>query len=315
MNRARSLRPRKLASVHELERLVRQLGPPPKDALAAVLETLAPSDARPPFSEEAIAEFLDQAVEICMSAHRAWEQCGNQARAHLRGFSLDLLTMICQEVLGLERHFRDYKQCEIEVREAAERATQLRGRNLVLFEQARAVLQMVGGASALAQCTADPQERVAAALNELADIGRKILQDTTPVVKSRCQLYHLDTGYVHALIAASNELGGAEQTASDESSIAAKRAQVERALDLVCPLLEYMSQVFELARRFEPSIPRVAKLEPPKAASSAKLLAAQAKPAAGRGSTDQIKIASKPSETRRVQPLAIPREANSRPKR
>lgn len=290
----------------ELERIVRLLGAPPKEALAAARETLTAASERAPLTEQALSTFIEQGTAVCATSYRVWEQCTDKARVHLRGFSLELLSMVSQQLLNLDRAFRDYKQSELDMSEASERAVMLRERNRVLFEQGRAVLQMVGGAAVVAECTGAADGSVTLALNTLAETGKRLLADENPVVRSRCQLYHLDSGYVQALLAASTELGRTEQIASDESSVARKRAEVERLIDLIYPLLSHMSQVFELARRFEPSIAEVPKLD-------ANILAPPAKrPSApnrgGRPPPSGVQSALRDPEPRRVQRLTIPND-------
>jgi hypothetical protein len=308
MNRTRSMRPRKSNAVHELERLVRNLGAPSAETLAAARETLTEQSARIPLTDAAIAQFVEQAAEVCLSAYRSWDQCNPQARVHLRGFSLDLLAMIADQVLRLERCYRDFKQCELEVMQAAEQATSLRERNGALLAQARAVLQMVGGAGVLPEFSADQSTTVA--LTELAELTRTLLHKGNGVVKSRCQLYHLDDEYAHALLTAASEQAAAERKAGDSSSVAAKQRDVEHLLDWLKPLLDHVSSVFELAQRFASGITPVAKLtiaSPNPAGKSAPKLAA-------------APVAHAPArpgvvDPRRVQRLAIPQEVNVRAKR
>jgi hypothetical protein len=310
MNRMRSMRPRKSSAVQELERLVRNLGAPSTEALAAARETLAEPASRIALTEPAIAEFVEQAAEICLSAYRSWDQCNPQSRVHLRGFSLDLLAMIADQVIRLERAFRDYKQCELEVMQAAERAAALRERNGALVAQARAVLQMVGGAAILPP--ASGEEAATGALTELADLTRKLLQQGSAVVQSRCQLYQLDSEYAQALLVAANEQAAAEHRAADSSSVLAKQHDVERLLDWLKPLLEHVSQVFELASHFAAGISPVAKLT----AGSPK--AAGAKPIPKAAPLPTVAVAGRAHaahDPRRVQRLAIPQEVNVRAKR
>lgn len=309
MNRMRSIRPRKSSAVHELERLVRHLGAPAPEVLAAARETLTEATSRVPLTEPAIAEFVEQAAEVCLSAYRSWDQCNPQARVHLRGFSLDLLAMIADQVVRLERSFRDFKQCELEVMQAAETAATLRERNDALGAQARAVLQMVGGPAVLPELAAG--EPASAALTQLASLTRKLLQEGSSVLKSRCQLYHLDNDYAQALLIAASEQAAAELKAADTSTVAAKQTEVERLLDWLKPLLDHVAQVFELASRFATGISPVAKLtagSPPKAPGAKGIPKPAPLPAVG-GSRHAA------HDPRRVQRLAIPQEVNVRAKR
>lgn len=311
MNRMRSLRPRKSSAVQELERLVRNLGAPSAETLAAARETVGgePS-ARVPLTEPAITEFVEQAAEVCLSAYRSWDQCNPQARVHLRGFSLDLLAMIADQVLRLERCFRDFKHSELEVIQAAERAATLRERNASLVAQARTVLQMVGGTAILPEQR--PDDTATQALTDLAELTRRLLQEGNGVVKSRCQLYHLDSEYAQALLVAASEQAAAEHKAADSSSVAAKQKDAERLLDWLKPLLDHVSQVFELASHFAAGISPVAKLT----AGSPKAPAAKAIPkAAPLPAVPAATGRHAPPDPRRVQRLAIPQQVNVRTKR
>ena len=304
------MRPRKSSAVHELERLVRNLGAPSAEVVAAARETLAEPTSRVALTEPAVTEFVEQAAEVCLSAYRSWDQCNPQSRVHLRGFSLDLLAMIADQVVRLERSFRDYKQCELDVMQAAERAAALRERNGALLAQARAVLQMVGGAAVLPPASAE--EPATTALTALAELTRKLLQQGNSVVKSRCQLYQLDGDYAQALLVAANEQAAAEQRAADSSSVLGKQHDVERLLDGLKPLLEHVSQVFELASHFAAGIAPVAKLtagspKPPGAKPIPKAAPVPVLPSAGRPHAAH--------DPRRVQRLAIPQEVNVRAKR
>jgi hypothetical protein len=290
--------------------LLRNLGAPSPEALAAIREGVAEPSARAALTEQAVAHFVEQAAELCLSAYRSWDQCSPPARVHLRGFSLDLLAAVCDQVLRLDRCFRDFKLGELELRQAAERAAILKERNHALFEQARAILQMIAGPSVLPQHAAEAS--ISSALIDIAAVCNELLQTGSATVRNRCQLYHLDSGYAQALLAAAHELSAAESKASDSSSILLKQAEVERLLDLLTPLLTHISQVFELARRFASGIPPVSRLETPQ---TPRLPGAPARPKMPSNRPPQAVGRHLAHDPRRVQKLAIGHPANTRTKR
>lgn len=256
VNRRDSARPpqQRATALAELERLVRQLGQPDQGLLDAASETMHGSSAVVDLS--AIPKFLEESAEICVGAHTRWREATPEQRALLRGCSLDLIGLSADQCLRLERSFAEYRQCEADVKGAAEQLASALERAEALAEQARSVIQTVSGVpqqGVLAEVD-DPAAAFTSALSSLRDTARELLERGSPGVRKRCSLYALDQAYVQMLEVALGELGDLSRRASDAAAVARKKVQVERTLACARPLVDQVAQAFEHASRLDRKI-------------------------------------------------------------
>jgi hypothetical protein len=255
VNRRDSARPpAKPAALSELERLARQLGAPDHGLLDAASETM--HSAGEPADLSVIAKFVEESAETCVAAHTRWRDCSAEQRALLRGCSLDLIGLAADQVLRLDRSFAEYRQTEVDVKDAGENLAAALERAEALAEQARSVIQTVAGVPQLGP-PAEVEDPVAAfttAIRGMRDLARELLDRGSAGVRKRCALYSLDQGYVQTLEATLSELGDLSRKASDAAAVARKKIQVERTLACARPLVEQLVQAFEHASRLDRSI-------------------------------------------------------------
>ncbi len=268
MNRRDSARPPlKNAAVIELERLARQLGAPDQGLLDAAAETL--HSAHEPVDLSVIPKFVEDSAEVCVAAQGRWRDCTVEQRALLRGCSLDLIGLVADQVLRLDRCFGEYRQSETDVKDAGENLAAALERAEALAEQARSVIQTVAGYPQLAPSAEveDPVAAFSAAIQGLRDLARELLERGSPGVRKRCALYSLDQGYVQTLEAMLRELAELAHKASDAAAVARKKIQVERTLACARPLVEQLVQAFENANRLDRNIPlvRIVPVDPKRA--------------------------------------------------
>ena len=255
MNRRESARPpQKAAALVELERLARQLGSPDQGLLDAASETL--HNAHVPVDLTVVPKFVEESAEVCVAAHTRWRDVSPEQRALLRGCSLDLIGLIADQCLRLDRSFTEYRQAEADVKGAGENLASALERAEALAEQARSVVQTVSGVAQ--QCVPaeldDPVAAFTTAIKALRDTARELLERGSAGVRKRCALYALDQTYVQMLDAALSELEGLSRKASDAAAVARKRAQVERSLACAQPLVEQLVQAFEHASKLDKNI-------------------------------------------------------------
>jgi hypothetical protein len=311
MNKRESVRPPpKSPAVVELERLVRQLGQPDQGLLDAASETL--HGASEPVELTTIPKFVEEAAEVCVAAHTRWRECTGEQRALLRGCSLDLIGLAADQCVRLERSFAEYRQSEVDVRDAGANLTAALERAEALAEQARSVIQTVAGVPQQAPPpdAEDPATAFSVAIRGLRDTTRELLDRGSPGVRKRCALYALDESYVQMLEAALAELAELVRKASDAAAVARKRVQVERTFACARPLIDQLARAFEHASRLDKNIAPVRITEAQKRAPTDK----------GRATVVMQKTAVmlKPAAvepSRRIEKLVIGGGADSRFKR
>jgi uncharacterized protein YhaN len=270
MNRRDSVRPQRPPAILELERLARQLGQPDQGLLDAASETLHSTGE--PVDLSTVPKFVEEAAEVCVAAHSRWRECSNEQRALLRGCSLDLIGLAADQCLRLERTFAEYRQSEVDVKDAGENLAAALERAEALAEQARSVIQTVAGVPQQAPLAdaEDPAAAFAFAIRGLRDTARELLDRGSSGVRKRCALYALDEGYVQMLETALAELGELVRKASDAAAVARKRVQVERTFDCARPLVDQLAQAFEHASRLDKNIAPVRAVEAPKRSAADK---------------------------------------------
>ena len=140
MSKRESVRPaHKSPSVIELERLVRQLGQPDQGLLDAASETLhSPGE---PVDLSTVPKFVEDAAEVCVAAHTRWRECTTEQRSLLRGCSLDLIGLAADQSLRLDRTFAEFRQSEVDVKDA--------GENLAALEVAHVFSPVTGRVTAI----------------------------------------------------------------------------------------------------------------------------------------------------------------------
>jgi hypothetical protein len=205
-----------------------------------------------------IPAIVQEAVSICSNAHTIWQRSQPALRAHIRGFSLDLLGVAIDQVIQLDRAFHDYRQCEIEVADAAARLASATARGALLAQQAHSLIEMVGGADliegpALESDGAEAQA-VIAALDHAVSVGTALAQSAVPVVKQRCLLFNLDQAYVLALKTTVSELETLARTAAGVALVTEGKRKARDIASFLRPLLENMVEAFSVANRLEGSI-------------------------------------------------------------
>jgi len=255
VNRRDSARPpQRSTALSELERLVRQLGQPDQGLLDAASETMHGTLATLDLS--AIPKFLEEAAEVCVGAHTRWRETTPEQRALLRGCSLDLIGLTADQCLRLDRSYSEYRQCEVNLKGAGEQLALALERAEALAEQARSVVETVSGVPQQG-VPADVEDLAAAyasALSNLRDTARELLDRGSPGVRKRCNLYALDQAYVQMLEVALDDLADLSRRASDAAAVARKKAQVERTLACVRPLVDQVAQAFAHASRLDRKI-------------------------------------------------------------
>ena len=190
MNRRDSARPvQRPAVLVELDRLARQLGQPDQGLLDAATETLHGSAAAVDLS--GVPKFVEEAAEVCTVAHTRWRDCTPEQRALLRGCSLDLIALVADQCLRLERSFAEYLQSEADVKGAGQHLASALERAQALAEQARSVIQTVSGVSqkGLPPEVNEPVSAFSEAIQSLRDTARELLDRGSPGVRKRCTLY------------------------------------------------------------------------------------------------------------------------------
>jgi hypothetical protein len=263
MSKRESVRPaQKSPAVIELERLVRQLGQPDQGLLDAASETLhSPGE---PVDLSTVPKFVEDAAEVCVAAHARWRECTTEQRSLLRGCSLDLIGLAADQSLRLDRTFAEFRQSEVDVKDAGENLAVALERAEALAEQARSVIQTVAGVPQQAPPAEveDPAAAFAVAIRGLRDTARELLDRGSPGVRKRCALYALDESYVQMLEATLTELAELVRQASDAAAVARKKVQVERTFAHARPLIEQLAQAFEHASRLDKNIAPVRAAEP-----------------------------------------------------
>ena len=255
MNRRDSARPpQRPTALSELERLVRQLGQPDQGLLDAASETM--HGTLPTLDLSAIPKFLEEAAEVCVGAHVRWRETTPEQRALLRGCSLDLIGLTADQCLRLDRSYSEYRQCEANLKGAGEQLALALERAQALAEQARSVVETVSGVpqQGVPADVEDPAAAYASALSNLRDTARELLDRGSPGVRKRCNLYALDQAYIQMLESALEELADLSRRASDAAAVARKKAQLERTLACVRPLVDQVAQAFAHASRLDRKI-------------------------------------------------------------
>ncbi len=254
MNRRDSVRPQKPTAIVELERLTRTLGQPDAGLLDAASETLHATGE--PVDLSIVPKFVEESAEICGAAHARFRECTAEQRALLRGCSLDLIGLAADQCLRLERTFAEFRQSEVDVKDAGTNLTAALDRAAALTEQARSVIQSVAGVPQpeAPAPSDDPAAAFSGALRGLRDTARELLDRGSPAVRKRCALYALDEGYVQILEGMLGELAELVRRASDAAAVARKRGQVERTLAAARPLVNQLAQAFDHASRLDKNI-------------------------------------------------------------
>ena len=255
MNRRDSARPaQRPPALVELERLARQLGQPDQGLLDAASETLHGAGEAVDLS--LIPKFVEESAEVCVASHTRWRDCSPEQRAMLRGCSLDLIGLAADQCLRLERSFAEYRQSEVDVKDAGTNLASALERAEALAEQARSVIQTVSGVSqqGVSAEVDDPVAAFTVAIKALRDTARELLERGSPGVRKRCTLYSLDQGYVQMLELTLSELAELARKASDAAAVARKKVQVERTFACARPLVEQLVQAFEHASRLDRNI-------------------------------------------------------------
>lgn len=253
MNRRESSRPRP-PGLLELERLVRQLGQPDHGLLDAASETL--HGVTDSVELATIPKFVEDSAEVCVAAHARFRDCTPEQRALLRGCSLDLIGLVADQCLRLERSFAEYRQSEADVKDAGENLAAALARAEAIAEQARSVVQTVSGVAqqGVPAEADDAAAAFASAIQRLRDTARELLERGSPGVRKRSALYALDQGYVQMLDNTLEELAELSRKASDAAAVARKKIQVERTFACARPLVDQLSQAFEHASRLDRNI-------------------------------------------------------------
>ncbi|HTA88346.1 MAG TPA: hypothetical protein VK745_02170 [Polyangiaceae bacterium] len=254
MSKRESVRPQKSPAVVELERLVRQLGQPDQGLLDAASETM--SSPAEPADLSTVPKFVEGAAEVCVAAHGRWRECTAEQRALLRGCSLDLISLAADQCLRLDRTFAEFRQSEVDVKDAGQNLAAALERAEALAEQARSVIQTVAGVPQQAPVAEvdDPAAAFAVVIRDLRDTARELLDRGSPGVRKRCALYALDESYVQMLEATLGELADLVRRASDAAAVARKKVQVERTFACARPLIDQLAQAFEHASRLDKNI-------------------------------------------------------------
>ena len=242
------------AGLTELERLARQLGQPDQGLLDAASETL--HGAADPVDLALIPKFVEDAAEVCVSAHTRFRDCTAEQKVLLRGCSIDLIGLAADQCLRLDRSFSEYRQSEADVKGAGQHLSSAVERAEALTEQARSVIQTVSGVAqpTLPAELEDPVAAFTGAIQSLRDTARELLERGSPGVRKRCALYALDQAYVQMLEATLAEFAELARKASDAAAVARKRALVERIFACARPLVEQLVQAFEHASRLDRNI-------------------------------------------------------------
>lgn len=260
MARGRSLRPKKPSAVHQVESLYRQLGRAEAGLLEAALEGVDAKRALDRALAEPTPQLVEQAYAVCLEAHSAFQRYSSTQRAHLRGFSLQLLALAAEQALLLERTHTEYERKQKEQEDAKSQLRELFERNLKLSAQARMVLEKVNGDDPVVQKelakpeTPSTSYELSESLKRLSDLGNKLLRAGVSSVRGRARLYGLDDNFLSGIIVAGAELVALEQKAGDQSTLTMRKNQLDRAQAATYVLMRQIGEAFEAAAGIDSNI-------------------------------------------------------------
>ena len=257
------------APAHTLPSLAKSLGPPEPELLAALLEGATEAELVELGQSIATPRLLTDDRRLFSTAYDVYTQATPEQKGHLRGFSLELLSLAVHHAIELEALLAQHEGRAVHVeissasRDAASQEAYKAG--LSLRDQAEIVLCGVAGKNKpllveikTAVGTADPPESLAVGLSQLAAIGQRFLGNKKDAVATRAKVMRLDQPYVDALTAAAKAIRETTLAASGRSS--GKRA-TQGSLDKkdgeAFHLLEAILDAFEKAHDIDPTIPRL----------------------------------------------------------
>jgi hypothetical protein len=287
MARGRSLRPKKPSAVHQVESLYRQLGRAEPGLLEAALEGVDAKRALARALAEPTAQLVEQAYAVCLEAHAAFQRYSSSQRAHLRGFSLQLLALATEQALLLERTHAEHERKQREQEEAKARLRELFERNVKLAAQARMVLEKVSGDDPAVQkglaegSSPDTSYALSDSLKRLADLGDRLVRSNVSAVRGRARLYGLDENFLSGIAVAGAELIAMEQKAGDQSALTTRKNQLDRAQAATYVLMRQIGEAFEAASGVDPQISPLVAAQPkvdPEATRAAKRASAKGAP-------------------------------------
>lgn len=235
-------------------------GRPAAGLLEALLET-AERGLTDDDPKRTTNDLIEAACKVYVAAYHAYGKLLPQARARLKGFSPQLLSLAADRADQLERAHATYERTS-QTRTLAE--TKLRtivSGNQALYAQGRRVVAMVRGEDSEAGGEEDAPVapitsfEIAQGLERLSIHGRSLVRSGDPGVRGRALLYGLDDAYCGALSAAGAEMMELDQKVGDISELSAARQEVELGRSVTLLLVRTILQAFEAARAVDVMIP------------------------------------------------------------
>lgn len=257
------------APAHTLPSLAKALGAPAPELLAALLEGASEEDLVELGRKIATPRLLTDDRRLYSLAYDVYTRATPQQKRHLRGFSLELLGLAVHHAIELETLLAHHEGRAVHVEistasrdVAAQEAFKV---GMALRDQAEVVLNGVAGQNKpllaeikIAVGTADPPERLAVGLTQLAAIGARFLGHDKDALAARAKLLQLDQPYVEALTAAAKAIRGTTLSASGRSSgKKATQGPLDKKDGEAFHLFEAILTAFEKAHDIDPTIPRL----------------------------------------------------------
>jgi hypothetical protein len=257
---SRSLRPRKPKASADLEPIFRMYGRPAPGLLEALLEK-ADRELTDDDAKRTTNDLIEAACKVYVAAYEAYGKLMPPARARLKGFSPQLLSLAADRADQLERAHATHERTSLSRTQAETRLRAIVASNQALYAQGRRVVAMVRGDDPEAEGQEDAGAapvtsfEIAQGLERLSIHGRALVRSGDPNVRGRALLYGLDDAYCGALSAAGAEMMELDQKVGDISELSAARQEVELGRAVTLLLVRTILEAFAAARAVDPTMP------------------------------------------------------------
>jgi hypothetical protein len=263
----------------QLDELFRRLGKPDPNLLAALLDGVSEQQVR----ERAEAappspELVTTAIAEIGKAYDLWERLAVEQRRALRGCSLALFGVAADQARQLNQLHAQHLRTVTEHDEARSREQKLMQEAQHVCAQTKGLLLKVVGGRPSIQIALD--EKLAESgnayamitnLKYLADTSRGLLQLPAQGVRGRATLYGMDKSFIDSLTSLAEEIRKEEEKVSSRPSRLPVRDSMNRVRATLFSVLNHIADVFEGARKIDPTIPLLRGSEP---AATSEMMAA-----------------------------------------
>ena len=256
------------APAHTLPSLAAALGAPDPDLLEALLEGSTEGERVALGQEIATPRLLTDDRRLYSIAYDVWTNATAEQKSRLRGFSPELLSVAVHHAIELETLLAQHEgrgvhtQISTATRDVSAQLAFKVG--IAIRDQAEVVLRGVAGKNPAliteideAKGTADPPEKLAVGLTQLAGIGKRFLGHKKDALAKRAKLMQLDETYVNAMTAAAAIRATKLDASGRSSGKKATQGSLDKKDGEAFYLLEAIIDAFEKAHDIDPTIPRL----------------------------------------------------------